>query len=188
MGVKSRITNKIFEEWKMQQPEIIRMDADEFVYHTMPALVVLEISRKDIESCSIGSALERLQIMADNAGNVRLYKESVAIMVDGYNDDPRELMEIQEVRNFFQKLTAEWPHWIWFLNRDMGSLNLVLCLLCKVSVQHQGARFSTEFDRASTVIEVIKDMHSRSNPLLTAYGITEQELLDSSYGVVDGFM
>jgi hypothetical protein len=65
------------------------------------------ISRQEVESgdTSVLSALLRL---LDKESAI-LYREMADIAVYGYDDDPRELYEVPEVRDFVRKLDAEFP-------------------------------------------------------------------------------
>lgn len=51
-------------------------------------------------------------------------------MVDGYNDDPREIFEISEVRAFIKGLDAQWPYWFFFLSQADDSIKLLESCLC----------------------------------------------------------
>ena len=170
----------------MQQPKLVLLDADSFVHNTEHALVVLEISREQVETISIASALERLLILTDSAQNVRLYRDSLVLMLDGYDKDPRELPEIPEVRLFFKRLVEEWPNFLWFLNRDMGSIELILSLLCQIDVSRsESAGFQMEIRNPDELKQVIGDMFSRGNILLQTYEITEDEAVSSAETALD---
>ena len=76
----------------MDQPKFIRTDADGFSHISEPAILVLEISRREIESCNYTSALERLMVMADSRESTMRYRESLILQVTRYDSDARELM------------------------------------------------------------------------------------------------
>jgi len=155
---------------------LVVTDADGLAANTESAFLILEISRRDIEACNIASVLERLHVLTDSAENVRRYRESLVFLVEGYDADPRVVPEIPEVRAFFQRLVADWPHWIWFLARGAGSLALLFALLCEVRiVRVPRGTFGTEFLRNSQVVDTITDLLRRGNALFDAYGVTETE-------------
>jgi len=165
-----------------KKQKIVRLDAEAFSRNTHRALVVFEIWRSDIESGDISSALERLHIMIDSAENIRLYRDSVVISVTGYDQDPRELIEIPEVRAFFQKITEQWPHWLWFMSRDTGSVALILSLLCDVIVRRTPGRpgFGSEFACIQEARDKMNELFIRGNALFSAYGIAEEEAMESA--------
>jgi hypothetical protein len=47
----------------------------------------------------------------------------------GYDDDPRELESIPEVRAWFARLFEAWPYWSFFASRIDQTVPLVLTLL-----------------------------------------------------------
>lgn len=70
--------------------------------------------------------------------DLRQYYDSLVVTVRGYENDPRELCEISEVRQFFQSLHKEWPHALFFLNTAEADLKTYFyCLLPSVNVQRR---------------------------------------------------
>lgn len=161
-------------------PQLIFADADDFATNKEPAIVVLSILREHIETGYAASLLERLHILTDSAEKTRLYRDSVAISVDGYDEDPRELCEIPEVREYFQKVTTEWPHWLWFLNREMGSVSLIISMLCKVKVEKIEGGFNTHVESIPDMVSKVSDLFFRGNALFYSFGITVQEANESA--------
>lgn len=54
--------------------------------------------------------------------------------IEGYDDDPREVHSIPEVRRFYQEFHTAWPYWLYFCNLDTESLNMmVLCCLPSIA-------------------------------------------------------
>ena len=53
---------------------------------------------------------------------------SVALMIDGYNHDAREIYAIPEVRAFYKHLWEVWPYWLYFCNLDTE--NLMMMVMC----------------------------------------------------------
>ena len=54
---------------------------------------------------------------------------AVTLVFNGYDDDPRELHSIPEVRKWFAKLFEAWPYWSFFASRIDETVPLVLTLL-----------------------------------------------------------
>jgi hypothetical protein len=151
-------------------------------------MIVLHIGRKDIESGNMAHALDSLNVLVENAENVRRYRESLIFIVDGYDDDPRALPEIPEVRAYFQAMVKEWPYWLWFQVRGMGAIALLFSLLCKVRIfQAADGGFGTEFLDLKQVGAVAYDLFTRSNPLFDAYGITLAEAEASADSFANDF-
>lgn len=151
-------------------------DADSLADNTEEAVIVLCISHTNIESCNIASALERLLVLSDTKEKTLLYRESLEVIVEGYDTDPRELAEIPEVRMFFAALTKEWPYWTWFLARQTGAVTLLMSFLCTVSVVHGKDGFGIKFSSYEELEQVFGDLHRRSVPLYGTYNIAPEDV------------
>ena len=55
--------------------------------------------------------------------------------IEGYDDDPREVHTIPEVRRFYAAFHEAWPYWLYFCNLDTESLQMmVMCCLPTLEV------------------------------------------------------
>lgn len=169
----------------MDTPMLLLTNADGLANNTEPAIIVLAITRKEVESGSIASTLEHLHTLTDTRENALLYRESLVFQVGGYDDDPRELTEIPEVRAFFHHLAAEWPHWLWFLARGCGAVVLLLALLCEVKMVRSSGRnaeggYATEFASKTELAAVMMDLFDRGNSLFNTYGLPDAAIAESA--------
>ena len=164
----------------MDTLKIRRLDADSLADNTEPALLLMEISREDVERCYIANALENLLILIDSQENVLRYRASLLFQISGYDEDPRELPEIPEVRDFFRQLNNEWPHWFWFAARNFGAIALIMALLCKVKVIRNGVSSSTEFPDKDDLVQTAQDLFKRGNALFASYPKIPSSLIDDA--------
>ena len=88
--------------------------------------VVLMISRREVEAGGLNSVLSRLKVFLATREDAWLYRGQMTLVVDGYNKDPRELVDIPEVRSLLRRLEAEWPYWAFFFNQVDDSIKLLL--------------------------------------------------------------
>ena len=72
--------------------------------------VVLTISRPKVESSDIASVVSRLKVFLATRQDAWLYRGQMTLVVDGNNSDPRELVDIPEVRAILRQLKAECPY------------------------------------------------------------------------------
>lgn len=133
---------------------------------------MLEIAAHEVATQNIASSLERLHALSDTAEAAQRFQEKLFLSVRGFDHDPRELVEIPEVRSFFAKLTDAWPHWFWFLSRDSGDISLLLALLCPVKVHRQAGSFGVEFTDEAALAAQIESLLSRGIALYEAFGIS----------------
>ena len=138
-------------------------------------LLVLDITKADINSCNVASVLERLFVLTDTKNAVYRFRECLIFQVAGYDTDRRELPEIESVRLFFQRLVAEWPHWPWFLARGLGALGLLMSLLCDVRIVRgrPGTGFGTEFEDGQQFIHTFHDLVLRQEAMLDAFDVDD---------------
>jgi hypothetical protein len=71
--------------------------------------VVLMISRRQVEEQDLASVLDSLKVFTATREDVWRYRGQMSLVVDGYNQDPRDLVDIPEVRSLIKRLGAEWP-------------------------------------------------------------------------------
>lgn len=167
-------------------PQIILTDADGLESFAKDATVVLALTRQEVESGNIASALERLHVLAGSRDSAMRYQESLLFVVEGYDDDPRELQEIREVRDFFANLTGHWPHWLWFLNRHMGSIPLLMSLLCDSAiVRDSSGVIGVEFLDIDEIKDKLADLFGRGNAMFACFGITVDQANASAKSAVN---
>ncbi len=74
---------------------------------------------KDSKKRKIGSKIRKFvsTFYKHKAIKAKLFKENVDLAFFGYDDDSRELFEIDEVRDFVFKLDDQFPYWLFFLTK-----------------------------------------------------------------------
>lgn len=70
-------------------------------------IVLLYIPRELIEEGNVSPIAETLNELVATRESELAFRRRVGVSVDGYNDDPRELWQIPEVRHFFRRLFSE---------------------------------------------------------------------------------
>jgi len=99
--------------------------------------VVLMISRREVEAGDIASIVSRLKVFLATRKDAWLYRGQMTLIVAGYNNDPRELVDIPEVRTLLRQLETAWPYWAYFFNQVDDSIKLLLSCVA-------GSRFLAE--------------------------------------------
>jgi hypothetical protein len=85
----------------------------------------ITISRQDIEMNNLKPTIEILDSLLVNVKTISQFFDRVDIGITGYDHDPRELWEIQEVKQFIRKLDLEFPYWFYFLSKLGGGLKMI---------------------------------------------------------------
>ena len=93
--------------------------------------IVMVVSRDEVESLDLSGCLGVLDSLIDSREKAMRFRDRVNFSVDGYNDDPRELFEIPEVRTFIRELDVKWPYWFFFLSKTTDTLKMIMFSLCR---------------------------------------------------------
>jgi hypothetical protein len=88
-------------------------------------LVYLFVPRDLIETGDIEPISSALQDMVSTREKAAAFRQRVGIMVDGYDQDPRELWQVAESRNFCRRLFTECPFVMLLAHPDGGLLKLL---------------------------------------------------------------
>lgn len=139
-------------------------------------IVVIQIEKNDIVKCNLASTLEKLMALIDTKENVINYKSSILMEFKGFDTDSRELPEIDIARHFYKELTQQFPHFLWFLAKNVGAIPLFLTMLSPIRiVRGREGQFGTEFSDTDHLKDVISDVISRQDLMLASYEISELE-------------
>jgi hypothetical protein len=143
--------------------------------------VVLMISRREVEAADLNSVLSRLKAFLATPRGCLALPGQMTLVVGGYNNDPRELVDIPEVRVLLRALEAEWPYWAFFFNQVDDSIKLLLS--CVAGCQFLG-RGAVEMD-ADLVAGALARAFGGMNIVFDRFGFPEAELDTMSNGLVE---
>ncbi len=73
--------------------------------------------------------LTALKSLSSDRSSAMSAEGTVTLVFHGYDDDPRELEAIPEVREWFANLFKAWPYWPFFASRIDQTVPLGLALL-----------------------------------------------------------
>ena len=143
--------------------------------------VVLLISRREVEAGDLASVLSRLKAFLATREDAWLYRGQMTLVVDGYNNDPRELVDIPEVRTLLRGLESSWPQWAYFFNQVDDSIKLLLSCVAGRRFLGRGA---VEMD-AELVAAALGRAFGGMNMVFERFGFPEDELEKMSNGLVE---
>jgi hypothetical protein len=148
--------------------------------------VVLLISRREVDAGDIASVLSRLKPFLASREETWRYRGQMTLVVDGYNHDPRELVDIPEVRTLLRRLEASWPCWAFFFNQVDDSITLLLSCVAGSRFPGRGAvEMDAELVRelrlsgiAATLSTRVMQAQSTQEPFLDTFAAMLQDELD----------
>lgn len=107
------------------------------------------ITRDDVEAGSTANTLNAVRPFSGDAASWVRARNRFVVQFSGYDDDPREIFEIPEIRRFVAMLDQEFPFWLHGLSKAGDALMLpLLCLLDSCSAERTGSSMRIDFDLA----------------------------------------
>ena len=91
--------------------------------------VIVGCDSAAITAGDISGILTALKSLSGDRSSAMSAEGAVTLVFHGYDDDPRELEAIPEVRAWFARLFEAWPYWSFFASRIDQTVPLVLSLL-----------------------------------------------------------
>jgi hypothetical protein len=103
----------------------------------MDNLLIFGVPYDDVQSGDITTVLSPLQDFLKSRNAVIGGRGRVSLMFEGYDDDPRDVYDIPEIRRYAKALDEKFPYWFYFVSLHVQStlqvLALCLCRVVKVS-------------------------------------------------------
>ena len=143
--------------------------------------VVLMISRRQVEAGDIASVLTSLKPFLATCEDAWLYRGQMSLVVDGYSQDPRELVDVPEVRAFLRVLDQQWPYWAFFFTQVDDSISLLGSCVCGTAFPGAGV---VEID-ADKLGDFLRRAFAGMNAIFDKHGFPEKELESMSRGLVE---
>lgn len=89
-------------------------------------LMILEIRKENLVNKDLSRLIEFLNIVE---ANPKFYHKKGHITFGGYDDDAREIYEIQEIRDWCLKAIEKYPHLFYFIEDKLeGQKNIIVCI------------------------------------------------------------
>ena len=156
----------------------------------MSDLILYQFSRDRVEA---GDAKDFLSRFGDSSlptgKKLEAMMNSVALMIDGYNHDPREIYAIPEVRKFYKQLWEVWPYWLYFCNLD--SENLMMMVMCCIeSLDALKVKGQSQVKVSISPLEVVRFISGGfvpMNEMCERAGMSECQIFDRTKAVFEYF-
>lgn len=124
--------------------------------------IYYRFSRDNVERCDFSRFLSLYALDKLPTGrSLRGMMNSMVFCIEGYDDDPREIHCIPEVRRFFTDFHQAWPCWLYFCNLDNDVLKIIVgcCLHTLGTVKRDGQPdIAMHFNRTELLDFLKKDI------------------------------
>jgi hypothetical protein len=134
-------------------------------------LVAIKIMRESVMDCDVSHMLKLLKNVTSTRAQVLAFEGRVTFFFDGWDDDPREVAEIPEIRAYFVALTDKFPYWFHYAEKSGDTVIRVMQLLCTGHyVERKPGLVAWSFDDLEEMKRVVTQLatgmdrwHSRHN-------------------------
>ena len=113
--------------------------------------VVYQFSRSKVERADFSHFLSLYGPEKLPRGRpMREMMNTLTFMIEGFDDDPREVHSIPAIRCFYAAFHKAWPYWLYFCNLDVDTLRTMImcCMDSIVSLKVDGQpQVGVEHDR-----------------------------------------
>jgi hypothetical protein len=141
-----------------------------------PTIVIMTLNRKHIERLDLKEVNQMMDVFRKKG--LRSFKGRVVLEVDGYEDDPREIFEIPEIKAFYRRVFQKYPHLIYFLSPVNGSDAWILACLCDTyqTIKAAGAENVTLKMRFDS--DTFNDLQMKTEKFMRNIGETPRSILE----------
>ena len=156
----------------------------------MNDLICYQFSRDLVEAGDAKNFLSRFGKFRVPVGKqLQGMMNSLALMIEGYDDDPREIYAIPEVRTFYQQLWQRWPYWLYFCNLDTENLMMmVMCCLDSLdALKVQGQPQVQVQINPLEVVQFISGGFVPMNEMCERAGMSERQIFERTKAVFGYF-
>ncbi|MHB8523142.1 MAG: chlororespiratory reduction 6 domain-containing protein [Limisphaerales bacterium] len=93
---------------------------------------IFEVPYEDILSGNTDTVLSALRGFLTNRERVVRGRNKITLLFAGYDDDPRDVYNIPEIRRYAKALDEQFPYWFYFADLDQGTLKVLALCLCRI--------------------------------------------------------
>ena len=144
-------------------------------------LTFLNVSKKEIIAKDVSGFTDLLKVLTINDEMIIKARGKLTFLIDGYNDDRREIYEIAEVREWTKLVIPAFKYWGYFLNMDtrihkLAGLRVVHFCYVDVSVVRYNKKTkikSISFDIQQTA-DLMTQLFSWLNEFCDKYPVAEE--------------
>jgi hypothetical protein len=152
--------------------------------------VVYQFSRSKVERADFSHFLSLYGPAKLPRGRpLREMVNTLTFMIEGFDDDPREVHSIPAIRCFYAAFHKAWPYWLYFCNLDSEELKMmVLCCLPSISAVKvdQQPEVSVEYHKME-LLQFISADFGPMNVMCERGGMFEDRIYDRTKSVFGYF-
>lgn len=155
-----------------------------------PQKIVYQFSRDGVERGDFTAFLNRFGVdLLPSDAELASMLGSLIFTVEGYDDDPREIYTIPEVRKFYAAFHRSWPYWLYFcdLNQDGLKTMVMCCMPSLTSVGRDGRNVVAVSVEPMALLRFVAGDFGPMNTMCERAGLSERAIYDRTKEVMEFF-
>lgn len=114
---------------------------------------------------------------------------TMTFLLAGFDEDPRELHSIPEVRRFYRTFFEAWPYWFYYCNIDSDTF-LIMALCCLPSLRitqvDQKSMVAVEYNHQE-LLDFLRRGFGPMNALCDRAGMSERQIVERTKAIFGYF-
>lgn len=137
-------------------------------------LLVIDFPHEQVVAGTIDPMLEMLSPLAGSKEHAARFEGRLTFYFSGWDDDPRETVEIPEIRSWFSDLTADFPYWLHVIEKGGDTFFHVLRLLCKGHIEGiESGMVGWRIEEMTQLLATVETLFGYMNLLHERLGLPE---------------
>ena len=117
------------------------------------------ITRKEVLGGRVGPVVQRLMDLTDTPLACAQQTSRLKLSFVGYQQEKQELGQVRSIAEFFQKVNAQWPYWMHFLDPQPDDIATLLSLIfIPTEVRVEGLRVYTRIPLDPPGLQIFRAM------------------------------
>ncbi len=153
-------------------------------------IIYYQFCRPKVERCGFSHFLDLYAPDKLPTGRrLREMMDRTIFVVDGYDDDTREVHTIPEIRRFYTAFHQAWPYWLYFCNLHTEALKMmVMCCLPSVAAIKVDGKPNVAVEyKPLELLHFVSDDFGPMNVMCERAEMPERMIYDRSRAVFEYF-
>ncbi len=148
------------------------------------------IQKEDILSCDFTGINEMIDRLSRNRESLLKNRGTLEVLISGYDQDPREAYEIEEIRTWYNESIKAGIPWFYFLGKQADGMGLTVLLFscCNIEVKYEkSGNTYVELTNQEEIIEWLDKNYDNLNTFTDENNISleiNKEMSESAYALI----
>lgn len=96
---------------------------------------IYRVPQDDVLACNFKGLIDVIERLSRNRQSLLKSRGTLEVLIDGYDDDPREAYEIPEIRHWYNESIKVGIPWFYFIGSSLEQMGLKVLLFCYCEIK-----------------------------------------------------